>query len=77
MAEKLENEIREATTRAAAEREAATRAWGEEEAAALQRVLAEREVHRLPAWPWWQGLVECLDDMVHACAVVAVETQQC
>jgi hypothetical protein len=77
MAEKLENEVREATTRAAAEREAATHAWGEEEAAALRRVIAEREVGRLPAWPWLQGLVECLDDMLHVCAMAAVETQQC
>jgi hypothetical protein len=77
MAEKLENEMKEATRLAAAEREAATHAGGEEEAAALRSVLAEREVGRLPAWPWLQGVVECLDDMLHVCVVAAVETQEC
>ena len=77
MAEKQQNEAREAATKAAAEREAATRAWGEAEAAAFQRVVSEREVGRLLAWPWLQGLVEFLVDMLHVCAAAAVETQQC
>jgi hypothetical protein len=36
VAEKLENEVREVTTRAAAEQEAPTRGWNEEDAAALR-----------------------------------------
>ena len=77
MKENQQNEAREAATKAAAEREAATRAWGEAEAAAFQRVVSEREVGRLLAWPWLQGLVEFLVDMLHVCAAAAVETQQC
>jgi hypothetical protein len=61
VADKLENEAREATTRAATEQEAATHAWNEEDAAALRRFISERKVGRLPAWPRLQGLVEFLD----------------
>jgi hypothetical protein len=77
MAEKLENEAREATTRAAAEQDAATHAWNEEDAAAWRHFILERKVGRFPAWPWLQGLVEFLDDMLHVCVAAAVEIQQC
>ena len=60
MAEKLENEARQAATKAATKREAATHACSEEEVAALWRFISEREVGTLLAWAWLQGLVEFL-----------------
>ena len=77
MNENQQNEVREAATTPATEREAATCAWGEAEAAAYKRVVSEQEVGRLLAWPWLQGLVEFLVDMLHVCAAAALETQQC